>query len=236
MSVLYSPLPVSERTDITESVSSPSPNQATKYNKEVSATPLLNTSAPIAITEFDDDLDHTPVDTPYPGIDDGFFPNNDEHPDVETIDPKNHKNPDPEVEIIPPRPKDPEALEPPDNIPDLTPRNGSGNDPDDFDGRNHVPDKPPGTPRRKPSFPFVPGYGFPSGHDFEVGSLPGDPDISLPDVNVYQHKKTLAQGMMDLALFSANANQLRYVLESFNRHPYYFASLGLISVSLILQV
>lgn len=58
----------------------------------------------------------------------------------------------------------------------------------------------------------------------------------LPDVNVYQHKKTLAQGMMDLALLSANANQLRYVLESYNRHPYYYASLTFISVSIILQV
>lgn len=58
----------------------------------------------------------------------------------------------------------------------------------------------------------------------------------LPDVNVYQHKKTLAQGMMDLALLSANANQLRYVLESYNRHPYYYFSLSFISLSIILQV
>lgn len=58
----------------------------------------------------------------------------------------------------------------------------------------------------------------------------------LPDVNVYQHKKTFAQGMMDLALFSANANQLRYVLESFSGHPYYYPSIVLISFSLIMQV
>ncbi|XP_050443857.1 uncharacterized protein LOC126847563 isoform X2 [Adelges cooleyi] len=33
-------------------------------------------------------------------------------------------------------------------------------------------------------------------------------------VNLYQNKKLLSQGMMDVALFSANANQLRYVIES----------------------
>lgn len=70
--------------------------------------------------------------------------------------------------------------------------------------------------------------------DSEIGGL--NPDLeSIPDVNVYQHKKTLAQGMMDLALFSANANQLRYVLES-SMHPYYYSGICLISISLVLQV
>lgn len=41
---------------------------------------------------------------------------------------------------------------------------------------------------------------------------------------------------MDLALISANANQLRYVLESSNRHPYYYFSLGLIITSIVIQV
>lgn len=63
----------------------------------------------------------------------------------------------------------------------------------------------------------------------------GNPQV-IPDINVYQQKKNLAQGMMDLALLSANANQLRYVLESYARHPYYWFSLISISVSLILQV
>lgn len=42
--------------------------------------------------------------------------------------------------------------------------------------------------------------------------------------------------MMDLALLSANANQLRYVLESGKKHPYYYPSLAFISISLIMQV
>lgn len=41
---------------------------------------------------------------------------------------------------------------------------------------------------------------------------------------------------MDLALLSANANQLRYVVESYDRHPYYYFSVIFISASLILQV
>ncbi|XP_049875447.1 ninjurin-A-like isoform X2 [Pectinophora gossypiella] len=59
---------------------------------------------------------------------------------------------------------------------------------------------------------------------------------SIPDVNTYQQKKNLAQGMMDLALLSANANQLRYVLESSASHPYYYSSLTFISLSIILQI
>lgn len=46
----------------------------------------------------------------------------------------------------------------------------------------------------------------------------------------------MAQGMLDLALLSANANQLRYVLDSNERNHYYYVSLTLISSSLVLQV
>lgn len=41
---------------------------------------------------------------------------------------------------------------------------------------------------------------------------------------------------MDLALVSANANQLRYVLESYDRHPYYYFSVSFIVASLVFQV
>lgn len=42
--------------------------------------------------------------------------------------------------------------------------------------------------------------------------------------------------MLDLALLSANANQLRYVLDSDTRNHYFYVSLSLISTSLVLQV
>lgn len=54
--------------------------------------------------------------------------------------------------------------------------------------------------------------------------------------NVYLHKKTMAQGMLDMALLSANANQLRYVLDSKVHDMYYYTSVSLISSSMILQV
>lgn len=94
-----------------------------------------------------------------------------------------------------------------------------------------APDEPDG-PRKPelPPFPYGPGFDVESG-----AGVPGIPE-SIPDINIYQHKKTLAQGMMDLALLSANANQLRYVLESYDRHPYYYPSLVMVSLSLILQV
>ncbi|CAG9583431.1 unnamed protein product [Danaus chrysippus] len=74
---------------------------------------------------------------------------------------------------------------------------------------------------------------------FGIDDRPGSPMIpgtSIPDVNTYQQKKNLAQGMMDLALLSANANQLRYVLESASSHPYYYPSLVFISLSIVLQI
>lgn len=76
------------------------------------------------------------------------------------------------------------------------------------------------------------------GPRFGVDDRPGSPMIpgSIPDVNTYQQKKNLAQGMMDLALLSANANQLRYVLESSITHPYYYPSLIFISLSIVLQI
>ncbi|XP_034832866.1 ninjurin-A-like isoform X3 [Maniola hyperantus] len=87
--------------------------------------------------------------------------------------------------------------------------------------------------------PGLDGDGFSGlGPRFGVDDRPGSPMIpgSIPDVNTYQQKKNLAQGMMDLALLSANANQLRYVLESSNAHPYYYPSLTFISLSIIFQI
>ncbi|XP_061717945.1 ninjurin-A isoform X2 [Cydia pomonella] len=82
-------------------------------------------------------------------------------------------------------------------------------------------------------------HGFSNGLDTRFGvDRPGSPfpPGSIPDVNTYQQKKNLAQGMMDLALLSANANQLRYVLESSTAHPYFYPSLAFISISILLQV
>lgn len=101
---------------------------------------------------------------------------------------------------------------------DPDPRRGAG-------AKSPLPDR-----GRRPSFSF-PGY-YGNGPTTTIDGV----EVPIPDVNAYQHKKTLAQGMMDLALLSANANQLRYVLETGRLHPYFYPSLIFISMSILLQV
>ncbi|XP_037786574.1 ninjurin-2-like isoform X6 [Penaeus monodon] len=55
------------------------------------------------------------------------------------------------------------------------------------------------------------------------------------DPNRYATKKTVAQGMLDIALLTANASQLKYVLRIGEKHEFYSLMLGLIITSLILQ-
>ncbi|KAK9882921.1 hypothetical protein WA026_023768 [Henosepilachna vigintioctopunctata] len=85
----------------------------------------------------------------------------------------------------------------------------------------------------------------------DIGSLHTSEDIPLENVaigsdeadivatrtsNSYAAKKTVAQGMMDIALITSNANQLRYLVEYASETKTYYLNLVLISVSLILQV
>ena len=57
------------------------------------------------------------------------------------------------------------------------------------------------------------------------------------DANRYATKKTIAQGMLDVALLTANASQLKYVLQvGEENHPFYTLMLSLIILSIILQV
>ncbi|KAG4077461.1 hypothetical protein HA402_002888 [Bradysia odoriphaga] len=169
-----------------------------------------------AVLESDVDplLDTEMIPKPHPPI---------AHPELDDDD-------EPDTNNIPNTPQDHPGVDDGFFPVDIGPRVG-----DDKPKSGHPPNGnvPSG---RRPSvnnnFPYAPGYA--PGYD-GFDPLAGNPQI-IPDVNVYQHKKTLAQGMMDLALLSANANQLRYVLESYNRHPYYYFSLVFISLSLILQI
>ena len=54
--------------------------------------------------------------------------------------------------------------------------------------------------------------------------------------NTYAAKKTVAQGMMDVALITANANQLRYLIEYQRKSPTFYINVFLIVSSLLLQV
>jgi len=54
--------------------------------------------------------------------------------------------------------------------------------------------------------------------------------------NSFAAKKTVAQGMMDVALITANANQLRYLIEYQQTSPTFYLIMILIVISLLLQV
>ncbi|XP_068242144.1 ninjurin-2-like isoform X2 [Palaemon carinicauda] len=56
------------------------------------------------------------------------------------------------------------------------------------------------------------------------------------DPNKYATKKTIAQGMLDIALLTANASQLKYVLQVGKSYEFYSVMLGLIITSLVLQL
>lgn len=56
------------------------------------------------------------------------------------------------------------------------------------------------------------------------------------DVNIYATRKTVAQGMMDIALLTANASQLKYVLSHWDMREYFLINIALIGTSMALQI
>ncbi|XP_049877091.1 ninjurin-2 isoform X2 [Pectinophora gossypiella] len=56
------------------------------------------------------------------------------------------------------------------------------------------------------------------------------------DANRYATKKTVAQGMLDIALLTSNASQLKYVLQVGPKHEFYMLLVVLISISIVLQI
>lgn len=56
------------------------------------------------------------------------------------------------------------------------------------------------------------------------------------NANSYASKKSLAQGMLDLALLAANASQLKYILTVGESHEFYGLLLTLVILSICLQV
>merc|ERR1712172_68759 len=64
---------------------------------------------------------------------------------------------------------------------------------------------------------------------------PGTSDGKL-NVNKYATKKTVTQGMLDIAILTANASQLKFVLTAGEKYENYGVALGLISTSIFLQL
>merc|ERR1712198_318614 len=61
-------------------------------------------------------------------------------------------------------------------------------------------------------------------------------NMSKLNANRYATKKTIAQGMLDIALLASNASQLKYVLTVGEEHDYYLPMIILIISSIVLQV
>ncbi|XP_038121027.1 ninjurin-1 isoform X2 [Culex quinquefasciatus] len=69
-----------------------------------------------------------------------------------------------------------------------------------------------------------------------LGGGESDRVLKSMDANRYATKKTIAQGMLDIALLTANASQLKYILQVGEKHEFYTLMLTLISISIILQI
>ncbi|KAI1287288.1 Ninjurin-1 [Halotydeus destructor] len=72
-------------------------------------------------------------------------------------------------------------------------------------------------------------------HHLSMAEVPKTSNMPL-DMNIYATRKTVAQGMMDIALMTANASQLKYVLLNVSRHKYLEVTVALITLSILLQV
>lgn len=75
--------------------------------------------------------------------------------------------------------------------------------------------------------------------DSNSNTTPKSCKISLEDssrTNSYAGNKNVAEGLMDIALLSANANQLRFLITYNHEASTYFISLTLVAVSLIMQI
>lgn len=62
------------------------------------------------------------------------------------------------------------------------------------------------------------------------------PQMKGIDANRYATKKTIAQGMLDIALLTSNASQLKFILHAGEKHEFYHFMLALVSISICLQV
>ncbi|XP_037956167.1 ninjurin-2 isoform X1 [Teleopsis dalmanni] len=69
-----------------------------------------------------------------------------------------------------------------------------------------------------------------------VNTSGNDSEMKAMDANRYATKKTIAQGMLDIALLTANASQLKYILQVGEQHQFYKLMLILISLSIVLQL
>lgn len=67
--------------------------------------------------------------------------------------------------------------------------------------------------------------------------MPDLPPKILPDINIYQNKKSIGTGMMDFALLVTNVNQLRHIITASDViDAHFYIGFFLIIISIVLQI
>lgn len=85
-----------------------------------------------------------------------------------------------------------------------------------------------------PEAPYPPALPEPG---FVTPSGPGGKRVRCMDMNLYATKKSIAQGMMDIALLTANASQLKHLLhEGPEANRFYGLTVACVALSIALQV
>ncbi|XP_068116240.1 ninjurin-2-like [Hyperolius riggenbachi] len=69
----------------------------------------------------------------------------------------------------------------------------------------------------------------PGPHDEYQGNV-------IRNINTFARTKTLAQGFLDMALFTANASQMKHLLQQGPATPFYYFLFTLLCISVILQL
>lgn len=76
-------------------------------------------------------------------------------------------------------------------------------------------------------------------NNVELKNMKGQDVIDGRNTNVnnfYKANKSTAEGMMDISLLTANANQLKFILFYNQKSKTFYPALALITLSLVLQV
>ncbi|KAM4017299.1 ninjurin-1-like [Anomaloglossus baeobatrachus] len=58
----------------------------------------------------------------------------------------------------------------------------------------------------------------------------------IRNINTFARTKTLAQGFLDMALFTANASQMKHLLQQGPETPFYYFLISLLCISVLLQL
>ncbi|XP_077307527.1 ninjurin-2-like [Lithobates pipiens] len=71
---------------------------------------------------------------------------------------------------------------------------------------------------------------------FQPGRHDESPINVIRNINTFARTKTLAQGFLDMALFTANASQIKHLLQQGPDTPFYYFLITLLCISVILQL